>query len=106
MELLRDIIGRFLQTSGLARPGGAAELAAAWEEVVGPGAEHTRVDAVRDGVAVVVVDSATLLAELANFRKDELLAALQERVRGRFVRDIRFRLGSLKPRGGRSARQR
>ena len=105
MELLKDIIGRFLQTSGLARPGGAAELEAAWEEAVGLGAEHTRIDAVRDSVAVVVVDSAALLAELANFRKDELLAALQARVRGQFIRDIRFRVGSLKPRRGRNTRQ-
>ena len=105
VELLKDIIGRFLQTSGLARPGGAAELEAAWKDAVGPGAEHTRIDAVRDGVAVVVVDSAALLSELAGFRKDELLGALQARVRGQFIRDIKFRPGSLRPRHGPAAQR-
>ena len=98
MELLKDILGRFLQTSGLARRAGVGDLRAAWEEAVGPGAEHTRIDAIRQDVLTVVVDSAALLAELANFRKDELLGALRQRAAGQAIGDIRFRLGSVKPR--------
>ena len=103
VEPLRDIIGRYLQRSGLSHRLRAAELQAAWEEALGADAAHTRLDAVRQNVAVFVVDSAALLAELNNFRKDELLAALQGRLQQGFVRDIKFRLGSLRRRPGSAA---
>ena len=98
MEHLRDIIGRFLDRAGLSRHLQYAELHDAWRGLLGEHAVHTRLDSVRGGVAVFVVDNAALLAELNNFRKSELLSALQAEVRGLFVRDLRFRLGSLGPR--------
>jgi predicted nucleic acid-binding Zn ribbon protein len=98
VELLRDILARYLDRSGLSRHLQHAELQRAWCEMLGEAAEHTRLDAVRKDVVTFVVDNAALLAELNNFRKAELLAGLQAQVKGLFVRELRFRPGSAKAR--------
>ena len=96
MELLKDILGRYLDSSGLTRRLQYAELQAAWEALLGDQAAHTRLDSVRKDVACFVVGSAALLAELNNFRKAELVEGLQRQVKGMFIRDIRFRPGSIR----------
>lgn len=98
MELLRDIIGRYLQSAGLGRRLQYGELEAAWRKALGDDAGHTRLDAVRKDVAVFVVDNAALLAELNNFRKAELLAALRAEVKGLAIRDLKFRPGTVRQR--------
>lgn len=96
MESLRDIIGRYLDRAGLSRHLQADEVRRVWEQLLGEAAEHARLDSLRGGVALFVVDSAALLSELNNFRKAELLAGLQGEVKGLFIRDIKFRPGPPK----------
>jgi predicted nucleic acid-binding Zn ribbon protein len=79
---------------------------AAWEELLGPDAKHTEFVGLAKHVATFVVDSSALLSELNNFRKQELLEGLRERVRVPFVRDIRFRLQKRGPAGGNASRSR
>lgn len=100
MEPLGDILSRFLDSSGLARRHKATEMQVAWRAAMGELAEHTRLDAVRKNVAHVVVDNASLMAELNNFRKLELLDHLQREVHSVFIRDIKFRLGQVNAPGG------
>ena len=97
VELLRDIIGRYLDRTGLGRRLQYAELEAVWRKLLGEAADHTRLDAVRNDVAVFVVDNAALLAELNNFRKAELLDGLRAELKGLALRDLKFRPGTLRP---------
>jgi len=100
MELLRDILTRYVDSTGLLRRVQYAELKAAWAEALGPSvAAHTVLESVRKNVATFVVDNASLLAELNNFRKLELLSHLQSEVRGLFIRDLKFRLGKIERAG-------
>jgi predicted nucleic acid-binding Zn ribbon protein len=72
-------------------------VGAAWDELVGADlSARTRVRSVRDGVATVCVASGPLCHELASFRKEELLASLNERLAARRVAPVRslvFRIG-------------
>lgn len=99
MEHLKDILARFIDSSGLARQTQYGELQQAWAAMLGDAAAHTRLESVRKNVATFVVDSAALLAELNNFRKLELLERLQAEVRSMFIGDLKFRLGTLQARG-------
>ena len=96
VHTLREAISSFLQSSGLARQSLQDQVGRAWCEIVGPdAAKHTRLARViRRGVLSVEVDSPALLAELSGFRKAEILAAIQDRVRRKHIEDIRFQLGS------------
>ncbi len=96
MELLRDILARYVDSAGLSKRSRYGELLTSWRAVLGPVADHTRLESVQKNVATFVVDSAPLLAELNNFRKLELLSHLQTEVHSVFIRDIRFRIGQVK----------
>ena len=95
MELLRDILGRYLDSTGLARQVQYAELRAAWSQVLGEQARYTRLDSVRRGAVTFVVDSSALLSELRSFRQQELLAAVQGRCPGLAITDLRFKVGRV-----------
>jgi hypothetical protein len=67
----------------------------AWLGVVGEQAAHCAITGVRRGTLSVVVDSASCLHELANFRKREIIAGLKTRSGCEKIHDIEFRLGRL-----------
>jgi predicted nucleic acid-binding Zn ribbon protein len=92
-EHLSRIIERVLKEAGLHTKNTAADLLAAWREVVGPEiGSHTSIYGFRSGVVTVSVDSAPLCQELELFRKEELLTRLREKFRDSYVRELRFRL--------------
>ncbi len=96
---LGDVLGDLFAIRGLARLRARQELEAAWTEAVGEAyARETRVDEAKGGVLHVTVANSSLLAELAGFRKAELLAAMRANARGSSIRDLRFRLGKVNPR--------
>lgn len=97
MELLGDILTKYLKTTALAGRMQLAEVETVWRAALGPAAGHTKLDSLKKGVAVFVVDSSVLLSELNNFRKLELLSHLQSAVHGVFIQDIKFRPGMVKP---------
>ncbi|HUU42253.1 MAG TPA: DUF721 domain-containing protein [Planctomycetota bacterium] len=94
---LREAIASFLEISGLGRRTLQDQVSRAWCEAVGAEtAKHTRpARTIRAGVLEVEVDSSSLLAELGGFRRAEILAVLREQVRGKYIEDIRFRLGTF-----------
>jgi len=91
-EPLAEVLARWVRRSGLIAVSDRERIEEAWRACLGPDAEHTRLLSFRQGVATFVVDSSPLLAELATFRKPQLLEALRGAVPGCFVRDLRFRL--------------
>lgn len=57
-------------------------------------ADRTRVAGLKRGKLLVECESQTLAAELAAFRKEELLALMREELGDGVVEDIRFVVGS------------
>jgi hypothetical protein len=92
---IAEVIAEWMTKSGLARRYEHKEIYAAWQETVGKDAAHCQITAVKKGVVHVLVDSATCLHEMANFRKQEILAGLQQHKGIGKVHDIEFRLGKL-----------
>jgi hypothetical protein len=67
-----------------------------WEKAAGPElADRTRPYALLHGVLTVEVRGAALLAELAGFRRDELLARLATADPSGRVTGLRFRAGTF-----------
>lgn len=61
-----------------------------WAETAGDFADQTRIIGLKRGRLVVACQSQALASELAAFRKGELLAALNEKIGGDKIADIRF----------------
>ncbi len=95
MDSLKDVLGKYLETSGLGRKLEAGALEQAWAEILGPLAEHTRFEGVYREVATIRVSNSSLLAELHGFQRTQLLEELRQRVPGVFVRELRFKLGPV-----------
>ena len=93
---------KVLARSGLLRLPDRDRVWDAWQRELGPDAAHTCLVSLKGNVALFSVDSSALLSELNNFRKVELLEALQREVRTYFVRDIRLRLENREPGSDRS----
>jgi predicted nucleic acid-binding Zn ribbon protein len=92
-EPLRD----FLRSSPLVKRSRAAqEWNTLWSEVAGPEiAGHTRVRSLRHGVLTIAVDSPPLCHELASFRRESLLAAMNMKAESKALKDLYFRHGPL-----------
>ena len=91
---LGELLGGLLRELEALRRRPNAAVARAWEEVVGAEvARHAQVVGFRGGIVRVDVDAAVWLHELGGFHKANLLKELQRRVKGVFVKDIRFRQG-------------
>jgi predicted nucleic acid-binding Zn ribbon protein len=86
-EVMREMRPR--RSSALQRVRGA------WREVVGePVAHKTRVTGLSGGILEVEVASAALKHHLGTFRREEIQAALRDRLGAAAPRGIRFRVGS------------
>ena len=95
-----DVLRRWAARSGIVRAGDREKIWCAWEALLGSDAAHTRLEGLRKGVALFVVDSSALLSELNNFRKQELLEGLAERIKAPFISDLKFRLEKIGRRPG------
>jgi len=74
-----------------------SEVTAALLGVLGPElAAHCRVTGMHGGKLNVDVDSAPLYSELRGFRCQQILAAMNERLEGRKVTEVSFRMGVVK----------
>jgi hypothetical protein len=93
---LAEILGELFTVRGYGRLRAVSELEDAWNSAVGEAhCRQTRLGEIRRGVVTVIVAHPTLLAELAGFRKPELLAALRACTPGSKIQDIRFRVGAI-----------
>ncbi|MCH8023482.1 MAG: DUF721 domain-containing protein [Candidatus Marinimicrobia bacterium] len=62
-----------------------------WEEIVGPAiAANSRPIDIRDDVLIVQAKSAVWRSEIA-FQKDEILAALNHRLKGNHLKDLKLK---------------
>ncbi|MGR3293791.1 MAG: DUF721 domain-containing protein [Candidatus Scalindua sp.] len=65
-----------------------------WKKVAGEViSEHTDVGMVKSGVLYIEVDSATWLHHISSFKKEELLASIQNEFKRGYISDIKFRVG-------------
>lgn len=89
-ESLRGVMKKL----GLQERLNEAEVAAAWQEIVGDFlAAHSAPAGLRDGVLFVHVLQPTVHFELERHWKTEILTKLRARFGRRTLREIRFRLG-------------
>ncbi len=65
-----------------------------WKKAVGEDiSSHTEVKMVKSGVLYVGVDSATWLHHVSTFKKEELLASMQNEFKRGHISEIKFRVG-------------
>jgi len=93
-----DLLKRYLKRHGIERLLRFRGIYEFWCKAVGEElARQTRVVALRKNVLTIEVDSSPLLAELAGYRKQELLEALRrcllEANRKQYIDDLIFKLG-------------
>jgi predicted nucleic acid-binding Zn ribbon protein len=93
-ESIGEILPRVLRESGFTKSRRGSTLAELWERAAGPElGRETRPATLRQGVLTVEVRSAALLADLAGFRTEELLARFLDADPSGRVTGLRFRLG-------------
>lgn len=95
-EKLGDVLGKYLQDSGLAALIANDKLKTCWEEAAGRQIlAHTRLMGIRNQILFVEVDSSPRLQELKCFLKPQILQQFQHSYSRVFIRDINFTLGSF-----------
>ncbi len=68
-----------------------------WKKAAGDViSEHTDIRMVKSGVLHIDVDSATWLHHISSFKKEELLASIQNEFKRGYISDIKFRVGLFK----------
>jgi predicted nucleic acid-binding Zn ribbon protein len=81
------------------------EMHAAWAAAAGSeAARHSRPVSFKKAAVFVNVDRSSWLYELTT-RKKEILAKLEERLKGRKFRDIRFRIGDITTKSEKNERE-
>ena len=95
-EHLSRLIGKVIDSlSGGERPG-KEEIEAAWKKASGESAaRNSRPVTLKKGVLLVYVASSSWLYELT-VRKREILKVLEVAVKGKKVKELRFRIGDIK----------
>jgi predicted nucleic acid-binding Zn ribbon protein len=93
---LGDLLPGILRAMRRGSRGAIERVRAAWPEVVGAAiAARTRVAAVEGGVVRVDVASSAVKQDLAVFRREAVLASLQERLPDLRIRSVSYRLGPI-----------
>lgn len=81
---------------GYAQQETKSELDDAWDQVIDPQLRtRTRVGTIRNGSLEVIVDSAVVHQQL-EFQKQTLLNQLRDRLQNPQLKQIRFRVGSVR----------
>lgn len=89
---LGSVLGRLHRTLGLARPDTVRTLEEHWPSIVGANlAEHCRVESVRHGELVLVVDDPAV-AEHLRWSARDLIAAVNEMSGGDAVDELRIKV--------------
>jgi predicted nucleic acid-binding Zn ribbon protein len=101
-HVVGDVVRQLLARRGLNKLPQRQQIWEVWERLLGHEAPHTHLEGMKNQVVTFTVDSSSLLSELANFRKHEILEAFHREVRTFFVRDIKLRLEKRRPAAGKS----
>ena len=96
---LGDIIKSVIGKMGGKDKVGEEEIVGAWREAVGEAAsKHSRPASLKKGSISVNVDGSAWLYELT-LKKKEILEKLEEKIKGKKIKEIRFRIGEIKKAG-------
>ena len=91
-----NIVADILARKGLGRQEATLELDKIWNKIIEkPLAEITRCGQIRRQQLEVVVENSTAMQELT-FRKQELIDLLNREIPQQKLKDIRFRVGTIK----------
>ena len=92
-----DVLDELIVRRGYGRLQAHDALQQAWQETVaGPLAKSSELGALRRGILEVVVANSTVMQEFA-FEKQNILKALAAQLPSAAIRDLRFRVGSIRP---------
>lgn len=93
---LEDLVKNIIKDMGGKARLGEEEILKAWEKSAGAKAsKHSRPKSFKGAVLVVNVDGSAWLYELT-IGKKEILKRLEEHLKGKRIREIRFRIGEIK----------
>jgi len=91
-----DVVAQLITARGYGRIQADANFAAAWQTAVGPTlAKYTLPGRLRRGVLEITVANSMTIQELS-FRKQQVLKQLQTELPDAKIRDLRFRVGSIR----------
>ena len=90
-----QIINDLMAQRGYAQLAGSAELRKWWTDVVGGMEKFSRAKELKRGVLHVIVSNSVVMQELT-FRKQELIDLLRKAKPDQPIKDIRYRLGSIR----------
>jgi len=92
---LGDLVGKVIKKLGPDGRISEEEMADAWEDVIGKAAStHARPVSLAKGTLTVNVDASSWLYELT-LKKRDIMKKLAGRLKGKSLKDIRFRIGEL-----------
>lgn len=94
-QKIGDVIADLMARRGYAQQEVQEECRLAWEEVAGTLAKFSRATDVKRGVLQVVVSNSVVMQEMT-FRKQQLVEELQQALPEHSIKDLRFRIGSIK----------
>jgi predicted nucleic acid-binding Zn ribbon protein len=95
-ERIGDILAQLMARRGFAQVQTAAAWDTAWRQAAGEMiAKFTRVGQLKGGKLEIIVANSTLVQELS-FQKPNLLATMTRLLPDHPIKDLRFRIGSIK----------
>jgi len=90
-----NVLAQVMQRRGYAQVRTMGERDEAWQAAIGKDlAAMTQIGGIRRGVMEVIVANSLLMQELT-FRKEELLAKLQQALPEAGIKQLRFRVGQI-----------
>lgn len=93
---LEDLVKNVISGMGGKTRLGEEEILKAWQEAAGVKAsKHSRPKSFKGAVLIVNVDGSGWLYELT-IGKKKILERLVERLKGKSIKDVRFRIGEIK----------
>lgn len=90
-----DVITNLMAQRGYAQLASTAELRRWWSEAVGKLEKFSRAKELKRGVLHVIVSNSVVMQELS-FRKEEIIQSLTQSKPDQEIKDIRYRLGSIR----------
>jgi predicted nucleic acid-binding Zn ribbon protein len=95
-QRLGEVLSQLFTSRGWGRQQERLQVEEAWREAAGEAAARSQVLAWRKGVLEIQLQDAVLMHELAQFQKSRLVAALNTLLGPGRVKELRFRLGSIR----------
>ena len=93
---IADVLAQLMARRGYAREQSAAAYGEAWRRAVGePLSKFTQAGVLKRGALEITVANSVLVQELG-YQKAELIAKLCQLLPDQNIRDLRFRVGSVK----------